>query len=407
MTSLNRRTFLTLTGGAAAAGLIGGLVLPRPAHARAAQASSPRRLVVVDLQGGNDALNTLVPQSGRYHDLRPSLALADDALLTFDGLPFGVHPSLASLETFWNRGQMSALYGTGLQGQGRSHFVAQDAWRSAQPGVPARSGWIGRWLEATPDEAASRLRAISLGQSTLAAQGEQGRPVAIQSVDGFQLNPPGGNADVTAAMLAMAAGADDSLFGQAQSALPQTVQAVNTLQELIAAVDSSDTDDEADDSDAALFSAAQAIIQGDVGAQVIYITINGFDTHALQGPKQDLLLRLVADGLSTMFAGLEETGHAEGTLAMVVSEFGRRVAENGSFGTDHGRGGLSFLLGPAVQSSQVIGEPDLANLVDGDLAITLDARVMYDNALRWLGASDSHVVEVLGAEWNDVQLLTA
>jgi uncharacterized protein (DUF1501 family) len=108
-----------------------------------------------------------------------------------------------------------------------------------------------------------------------------------------------------------------------------------------------------------------------------------------------------------MFAALETTGHADTTLALVVSEFGRRGAENGSGGTDHGQGGLSLLLGPDVEQSTVIGEPDLGDLVDGDLRIMIDARSMYDNALRWLGASDSMVVDVLGGEWNDLELLRA
>ena len=409
MSAMNRRTFLGLSGGAAAAGLFGGLALPGVAGALQPLTASTanRTLVVIDLQGGNDALNTLVPQTGLYRDLRPTIGVAEADLLSFNGLSYGVHPGLASLQGLWDAGQMTALYGTGLQGQGRSHFVAQDAWRTARPGEPARSGWLGRWLEASASGDPLPLRAIALGQSTLAAQGEQGRPVAIQSVDGFRLKPPRGSADVTAAVLAMSNPLEAGLMGQAQAAIPQTVEAVTQLQELVAGVEINESEEVDLDGDRALFQAAQAIIQGDVGTQVIYVTINGFDTHSLQAPKQDALLRLVADGVADMFAALETTGHADTTLALIVSEFGRRGAENGSAGTDHGQGGLSFLLGPDVAESTVIGESDLADLVDGDLRITIDARSMYDNALRWLGASDSVVVDVLGGEWNDLQLLKA
>ena len=410
MTTFDRRKFLGLSGGAAAAGFFGGLVLPGIAGALQPPIPSStvkRTLVVVDMQGGNDALNTFVPQSGLYRDLRPTLRIADADLLSFDGLGYGVHPGLASLEGFWDAGQMTALYGTGMQGQGRSHFVAQDAWRTARPGEPARSGWLGRWLEASEPTTPSPLRAIALGQSTLAAQGEQGRPVAIQSVEGFRLKPPRGNADVTTAMLAMGSPLDAGIMGEAQSAIPEAVEAVTQLQELVAGVEVNENDEVDVDGDRALFKATQAIIQGDVGTQVLYVTINGFDTHSLQAAKQDALLRLVAEGLSDMFIALESTGHADNTMALVVSEFGRRAAENGSAGTDHGQGGLSFMLGPSVTQSTVIGEPDLADLADGDLRITIDARAMYDNALRWLGASDPVIADVLGGEWNDLHLLDA
>lgn len=410
--TMNRRTFLGLSGGVAASGLFGGLALPRTAaalhsFARQSSGAAARTLVVVDLQGGNDALNTLVPQSGLYRDLRPTIALPESDLLTFAGLEHGVHPSLAPLQSLWDDGQLAALYGTGLQGQGRSHFVAQDAWRTARPGEPARSGWLGRWLEATEPDEEVPLRAIVLGQSTLAAQGEQGRPVAIQSVEGFRLNPPRGNDDVTAAVLAMSDPSGRGVMGDVLAAFPQTVEAVIQLQELVADVDVSDNvDQEIDvDGDQALFQATQAIIQGNVGAQILYVTINGFDTHSGQAAQQGALLQLVADGLADLFAALETSGHAENTLAMVVSEFGRRAAENGSLGTDHGHGGLSFLVGPPVAQSTIIGEPGLGDLVDGDLRITIDARSIYDHALRWLGASDEVIVDVLGQEWNDLQLL--
>jgi uncharacterized protein (DUF1501 family) len=196
------------------------------------------------------------------------------------------------------------------------------------------------------------------------------------------------------------------LLAQAQAAFPATVDAVEQLQELVAGVEINEDGAIDVDGDRALFQATQAIIQGDVGAQVLYVTINGFDTHSLQGPKQDALLQLVANGLADLFTALEESGHAANTLALVVSEFGRRAAENGSLGTDHGRGGLSFMMGPPVAQSTLIGEPDLGDLVDGDLQITIDARSMYDQALRWLGASDETVVDVLGGEWNDLRILT-
>lgn len=403
---LDRRTFIGLTGGVAAAGLLGGVSLGRAPLAAAqtdARFGTPdqRTLLVIDMEGGNDAINTFVPATGTYHDLRPTIALDDDELLTFAGLEYGVHPALAGLESFWEAGQLSAFYGIGLPEQSRSHFVAQDAWRSATPGVPANSGWLGRWLEATAPERDVPLRAISLGRDTLAAQGESGRPVAIQSVENYRLTPPNGNQAVIDAMRAMGTGGAQGLLGEAQAALPTTIESVDELQSIIANV-SAEGDEFGPDDSSTLFAAAQAIIQADAGTQVLYLTIDGFDTHAGQPQRHAPLLETVATGLEALFAGLSATGHADRTLALTVSEFGRRGAENGSAGTDHGNGGLAMLVGPAVAESTVHGGADLDDLVNGDLAQVIDTRSVYDNALRWLGGANG----AIDGDWSTINALS-
>ena len=406
MTNMNRRTFLGLTGGVAATALVGSGVglaqLPAAGAQTVGRFGEPtqRTLLVVDMEGGNDAINTLVPATGTYHDLRPTIGLDDDELLSFSGLGYGVHPSLAQLEPFWDAGHLAAFYGIGLPEQSRSHFVAQDAWRSATPGQPATSGWLGRWLEATEPDEPVPLRAISLGRDTLAAQGATGRAVAVQSVENYRLLPPNGDQAVIDAMRAMGNGAAPGVLGQAQAALPTTIDSVDELQSIIATV-SVESDDYGPDDSATLFAAAQAIIQADVGTQVLYVTIDGFDTHAGQPQRHAELLQTVSAGLSTLFNGLAETGHADRTLALTVSEFGRRAAENGSAGTDHGNGGLAMLLGPAVAESTVHGGADLDGLVNGDLAQVIDTRSVYDNALRWLGGAGG----AIEGDWSTINAL--
>ena len=403
--AMNRRRFLGLTGGALVGSSLGGLPIG-PSTAGAQEANpfgDPRQrtLIVIDMEGGNDALNTLVPATGTYHDLRPTIALSDDELLAFDGLDYGVHPSLARLQPFWDAGQLTAFYGIGLPEQSRSHFVAQDAWRSARPGQPATSGWLGRWLEATEPNEEVPLRAIALGRDTLAAQGTTGRAVAVQSVENYRLLPPNGNDAVIEAMRAMGAGAAPGLLGDAQAALPATIESVEELQGIIANV-SAESDEFGPDDSATLFAAAQAVIQADVGTQVLYLTIDGFDTHAGQPQRHAPLLETISTGLDTLFTALAATGHADRTLALTVSEFGRRAAENGSAGTDHGNGGLAFLLGPAVAESTVHGGADLDDLVNGDLAQVLDTRSVYDNALRWLGGAKG----AIDGDWSTLNALS-
>lgn len=405
---LDRRRFLGLTGAAAAAGLVGGLALPRFAAAQSDVGSAKSRfgnpadrtLVVIDMQGGNDALNTLVPDSGIYYDRRPSVAIDEADLLTFDGLPYGVHPSLERLRSWWDAGNVAPFIGVGLPEQSRSHFVAQDVWRSARPGEPATSGWLGRWLEATAGSTEVPLRAISLGGDTLAARGDSGRAVAVQSVEGYRLSPPGGSSAVIDAIVAMGAEPGNDLFGEIAASLPATVQAVDQLQDIIGAVEI-DGQDYGPDATASLFAATQAIIQADVGAQVLYLTLDGFDTHAVQANIHQALLESVAAGIDGLFTALGETGHDDRTMVLTVSEFGRRVAENGSLGTDHGKGGAAFLIGPAVEGGTVHGGVDLTDLDDGDLPIVIDTRSVYDNALRWLGGD----VGAIEGDWSGLDVL--
>ena len=356
------------------------------------------------MEGGNDALNSLVPQAGRYHDLRPTIGLTDDEVLSFAGLEYGVNPALGDLRRLWEAGDMAAVYGVGISEQTRSHFVAQDATRSAQLDMNPTSGWLGRWLELTQPGNDTPLRAISLGSSTLAAQSLTGRPVAIQSVDGYRLAPPRGHNAVTRAFLSMAGQPSAGLLGQAQAAIPRTVTSANILQDVLAA-ESAIQDDFGSNLTSALFGVAGAIIEADIGTQVLYLTVTGFDTHASQRQLQERLLGDIAAGLEGLFARLEASGRARQVLAITVSEFGRRAAENASNGTDHGKGGLSFLCGSAVAGGTVTGHANLAELDDGDLPLAVDTRSLYASGLHWLGADAGLIDEVLGDAWEDLGLL--
>lgn len=407
MTSLDRREFLALAG-SATVGLVGTTLLARTASAmsfgmRGTPAS--RTLIVVDLQGGNDALNTLVPSVGRYYDARPAVGLPQNELLTFDGLELGVHPALSPLRSLWDSGQMTAIYGTGIDGQqrDRSHFNAQDAWRTARANTSTQSGWLGRYLEATQRSDPSPLRAVALGQRTIAAEGETGRPVSIQSVKEFRLRPPQRDSAVVAAFREMGRGSEGALFGDVKAAIPEAIDAVERLGAQLARVAGADGLDP--DAEQNVLAVAQALIVGDARPEVIYVTIDGWDTHAVQAARHTELLDLLATGIGDLYAGLAAAGRAETTTTLVVSEFGRRVAENGSLGTDHGKGGLSLLFGPSVRESALVRSPDLENLNDGDLRIVVDARHLYGDVLRWLGATEAVVAQVLDDEWSGLDLL--
>ena len=140
-----------------------------------------RVLVIVELAGGNDALNTLVSADGRYRDLRPQLAIPSGELRALAATDYALHPALAGLVPFWEAGSMAAVAGVGMPLQSRSHFKAMDTWWSAIPGEQSRTGWIGRWLDATSDGTSDPLRAIALGGGSPALVGEQAMATVVRA----------------------------------------------------------------------------------------------------------------------------------------------------------------------------------------------------------------------------------
>ena len=363
---------------------------------------SNRVLVVVQMAGGNDGLNSFVPTDGRYRDARPTIAIAETDLVALQGVSQAAfHPSLAPLEELWANDQLSIVQGLALPDQSRSHFVALDTWWAATPELAAAGGWLGRWLDATSsvvDGGDAMIRAVSLGGGSPALTGERSRPVIVSDIEGFVLESPRGTTGVVEAFSAMANPMLEGHFGDAQAAIPAAVGSVEMLTRIFADTPSADVEYEVEN----LFHAAASIIEADIGTEVILINLRGFDTHSDQLSRHIELLGGVANGIAAMFGRLEVTGHADRTVTMAYSEFGRRVAENGSGGTDHGSGGLAFVAGPSVAGAQVVGDVNLGSLDRGDIIPTIDTRSLYADVLDWLGGPTE---EVLGGRFDSYALL--
>ncbi len=254
--TLSRRNFIGLAGGTAGAVVLGGRVIPRlggrdeltlPTSATALPTpfdtpvstktpalppSQGRVLVVVQMAGGNDALNTLVPaESGLYRDLRPALALDESELVPLSGnSAYALHPSLAPLASVWEAGQLAALNTIGMPGQTRSHFVALDTWWAGGADTGSGAGWLGRWLDMTAQAEADPMRSVALGGGAPALRGQQTSPVIVQSLSGFDLRGPGDSGAAEAAFLSMGAAPGEGLLGAAQQAIPVAIGAVDELQ---------------------------------------------------------------------------------------------------------------------------------------------------------------------------------
>lgn len=358
-----------------------------------------RILVVLEMAGGNDALNTLVPGSGLYKDARRELALPSNELVTLAGTDYTLHPALAPLAPHWDAGSMAAVAGVGLMEQSRSHFKAMDTWWSGSPGTPSQTGWLGRWLDATLEGPNDPLRAIALGGGSRALVGERTLATVVRNPANFSLKTfP--NMDTDALIKAFLATAEPLApspeLAAAQEAIPATLEAV----ELLASVSGGDDEGAMFGSGSQggamtatdLLQTAAGIITLGIGTRVITVGISGFDTHADQLPRHHELLADVGTGLAAFFERLAADGNLDKVMVVTTSEFGRRIQENGSYGTDHGTGGLQFVFGPEVVGGQVVGDLDLANHVDGDLPILVDTRSVYSVALDWLGGPTDEIL---------------
>lgn len=412
---LPRRHFLRLAGGTAGAMALGACswneavresvaasttTVPASTTTTGPLVSAGRPLlVVVNLGGGNDGLNTFVPDDGRYHDLRPSIGLDPADLLDTDA-GFGLHPALAPIERHWHEGQMAVVHGLGLPEQSRSHFTATDVWFAGQPDV-IPNGWLGRWLDLHPAAGTDPLLAVALGGGRSAVTGTTASSTVIARPDQFLLQAtPGMDAEALADVLLATAtpgGGDADALALVRQGIPRAVNAVQILDEI-------GTDDAVSslqaDSASGLLAVASRIVQLNLSTEVIMVDVGGYDTHANQLVTHEGLLADLATGIDGFFAELESAGVDRDVIVMTTSEFGRRAQDNGS-GTDHGTANSHLLIGGGVRGGRY-GELGLDRLVDGDLPIGIDTRSLYATALHHLGTDAG---DVLSGPWEDLGIV--
>ncbi|MBI2704662.1 MAG: DUF1501 domain-containing protein [Actinobacteria bacterium] len=439
---LSRRTFLGITGGAAVAAAGGGLLwnalvrehledavssggtvpatsgVPGSAVPSAA-ATAGKTLVVLQLAGGNDGLNTLVPgNDGSYFDSRPTLRVEEGEIVKLDGAAYGLHPKLQPLVPLWDGGRLVAVDAVGfLQGQSRSHFQAMDLWWSATPGQARTTGWLGRYLDQRGDPT-NPLRAISLGAGSPALVGDNAMSTAVRDPQGFDLlAPKGADAAQLSKAFAMTAEplANDPDLAAAQQSIPSALRAVDLLKGVAAAPAATQPRDAGLDRAlraqqggrgevAELLDVAAGIIDLQIGTEIIVVGVSGYDTHSNQAAVHPQLLDDLAQGVSGFLAAVDKQGRSDRVLVMTTSEFGRRVQENGS-GTDHGEGGVQFLAGTPVRGKQIIGDANLGQLDNGDVKSTVETRSLYAAALDWLAGEPDLTDGILGGSFDRLGLV--
>lgn len=351
---------------------------------RAAMAAEPRAdlpiLVVVELTGGNDGLNTVIPHADDvYHRSRPTLRVDAKQVLRLDDR-VGLHPALKDLHRLWDSGDLAVVQGVGYPGPDRSHFRSMAIWQTGTTGAAPNAGWLGRAADLGPE-----LRACHVGPQSVprALVGRRSIPSALASLDEYRLapgavlaEPPAGpNGDPAIEQVRRQFAAARDLAGRI-AALPLSAP----TGEARAAVESAAATLEG------RLETIRRLILADSGHRVYYTSLDGFDTHSGQGFRHQALLRTVDQGVSGFLAGVAPGRLDERVVVLLFSEFGRRLGENASGGTDHGAAAPVLLAGKPVRGGLIGPPPDLARLDDvGDPRFTTDFRDVYAAVLRrWL-----------------------
>lgn len=368
-------------------------------------------LVVVQLTGGNDGLNTVVPfKDADYYKLRPTLAIPKDQVKQI-GADVGLHPAMdATARLFNDQSAVCIVQGVGYPNPSQSHFRSMDVWHAASTAEALTDGWVGRALKEKPVPAFHLAGGNEA--APLALAGAPARVPSITSLEDFQLKTAAASG---ADKLAQKGVITDAAKTPASPGSPnglldfvaRTQMTTYASSDKLAAVGKAYTPKVPypDGAFAGRLKLAAQLIDAGVGARVFYVSLDGFDTHAGQGGVEGAhagLLRQVSDGVSAFYRDLAERGHGDRVCVMTFSEFGRRGYENGSKGTDHGSGAPMLLVGGRVKAGVTGTHPSLTKMEEGNLIHSTDFRRVYAAVLdKWLGV-DSKVVLGAGHEPLDI-----
>lgn len=387
--ALSRRGLFT--GALALAGAstaIGSAVVTASA---AAPSPAPSVLVVLSMRGAADGLSLVVPHADPvYYSARPRLAIPSDRLLVKDGM-FGLHPQLAPLLPLWNAGQLAAVHATGLPAANRSHFAAMEEVEDADPGSTARVGWLNRLIGTDPS--LSPLQGFNLGEGTIPTS-LYGPEAVMSAGDIDSVRIPGDDEwDTTGGRLKSLHTLWDGNASTLGRGMKSTFDAVNDFVRVQESTNNRSSYPRSDLGRA--LSAVARVVRGDVGVEVITVDHGDWDMHSDLGTVEWGRMLNNADDLATsvaaFFADLGSMGHKVTLVAL--SEFGRRVVENDSYGLDHGYGNAMFVAGAGVKGGRYYGGwPGLSEDLDSDLTVTTDYRsVLSEIVATRFGASTATV----------------
>ena len=365
-------------------------------------------LVVVQLSGGNDFMNTLVPYtSGLYYDYRKTVRIEEDAVLKMND-ELGFHPAAAPLKELFDAGDMAIVQGIGYENSNRSHFRAMDIMHTAEPLKISTEGWLAKAIRELDPEGDNVLTGVSFGSGLPRAMAAPGvRVTSVGDLDTYGL--------LTSVEIEQQRAQELDIFQRVYTPAIGTAATMSYIRQtgidVLAGIDELQTVPGQYESSVeyasnpiarSLRDVARTHIAG-LGTRVFYVRHPGYDSHAVELPLHQALLRDLSGALRDFFADLRDHDASEEVVVYVFTEFGRRVADNGS-GTDHGSGGGAFILGDRVEGGLYAEYPSLdpATFANGeDLAHTIDFRGIYTTLLeQWLGVE---ATEIVGGRYEQLQ----
>lgn len=373
---------------------------------RAMGASDPDRvLVLIQLAGGNDGLNTIVPYANDlYYQARPRISIRDTEVVKLTS-EIGLHPSLSPWEPFYQDGQLGIVQNVGYQPAELSHFVSTDVWLSAdEAGDQSGTGWLGRYLEgAYPDYLTNppeRPLAMQIGSASPLLFQTGGGSLGVNFPSLSQLNRLTDGDGIFDEQ-----GVPQTLLGEQLAFVRRVSNDSFTYAEAIrdSHVAGSNQSNYSGDTLSRNLATVARLIRGGLGARIYHVSMGGFDTHANQAGGHSVLLRRLAEATTSFMNDLAQDGLGDRVMAMTFSEFGRRIRENSSSGTDHGTAAPLFVFGGGVAGGLIGNGPNLGDLdPNGNLKVDIDFRSVYGSVLRnWLRVDDAAVAGLLGAAYPD------
>ena len=408
---ITRRDFMVSGLTATAAGIIVPPVFAKSVFAATAEGiHNDRVLVILQMGGGNDGLNTVVPYGdAAYMSARPAIGIAPDKVLPLTS-GVGLNPVMPNFKSMFDAGELAIVQGVGYDNPTYSHFEGLYVWEHADTARQQTDGWLGKLLAAQLDTQGHPLTGCALGQASTPA--ELNAPDAtvsvIQSVDSYNVMGGAGHRAAAPALYKRTPGIYGVLFDQALATAEAGISAVATSSSTYKPAVSYTPQSTVYGSKNSLATSLQLtaeMIVTQPSVKICHVVLGGFDTHQDENARQNALLSYVDSAVSAFMQDIAAHGMADRVMLMTWSEFGRRVAENGSKGTDHGAAAPVFIAGKPVKGGLYGEPPSLTNTIDsGNLKYTVDFRSVYQTVIRdWLQGDPS---SVLGASFPELAFVS-
>ena len=359
-------------------------------------------LVVLQMTGANDYLNTIIPYTnGHYRDARPKVGIPEDQVIPIDG-ELAFNPNMGPIKKLYDEGKVAIIHGIGYENSPRSHFRSMDIWHTCEPDIVGTEGWAGRVIRDLDPNAENVLKGINFGQGLPRALALRGVPVtSVSSLESYGVlsSVPGVAAEAERAqildrfarMYAPAVGTGEVMdyLGQTGRDALQGADIIRSAPERY-----SSTVEYAETPIAKYLRDIAQVYLADLGTQLFYTQHGSFDSHFNQPPMHTKLWIDMSSAISDFFDDLKEHDAGDNLIMVLFTEFGRRVKDNGT-GTDHGAGGAAFVIGNQVKGGMYSQYPSLRpeDLSQGDLAPNYDFRGFYSTIIdRWLGLDPVPIV---------------